>query len=163
MSPRTAPIQASLFRTVLSAYPTGVVIVCADADAGPRGMACNSFTSVSIDPPLVCFCPAKTSTTWPKIREVGRFCISVLGAHHEEICRRFARPEADRFQGTAVQPRLHGPGLADAAAWIDCILEAEHDAGDHSIAVARVCELDAGTSVDPLVFWRGGYGSFVAP
>lgn len=153
-------IDPRLYRNVLSHYPTGVVVVCAQTPAGPEGMACNSFTSVSLDPPLVAICPAKTSTTWPKLRDAGRFCISVLAAHHEPLSRLFARREIDRFAGTAVIDRPSGPGISDAAAWLDCALEAEHDAGDHSIAVARVQSLEMRTGAPALIFFRGEYGEF---
>jgi 3-hydroxy-9,10-secoandrosta-1,3,5(10)-triene-9,17-dione monooxygenase reductase component len=153
-------IDSDLFRQVLSVYPTGVVVVCSETERGPQGMACNSFTSVSLKPPLVAFCPAKSSTTWPRLRASGRFCISVLASHHEPISRLFARREIDRFAGTAVLARRYGPAIADAAAWVDCVLEAEHDAGDHSIVVALVHNLEARGTIEPLVFHRGGYGSF---
>lgn len=160
MSGKIPTIDSSLFRQVLSHYPTGVVVVCSDTEDGPHGMACNSFTSVSLDPPLVAFCPAKSSKTWPRLRASGRFCISVLASHHEPISRLFARREIDRFAETKVTARRYGPAIAEAAAWVDCVLEAEHDAGDHTIVVARVHDLETQGPIEPLVFYRGGYGAF---
>ncbi len=130
---------------------------------GPAGMAANSVASVSLDPPLILFCPAKTSSTWPVIRAEGRFCINVMAHHHEEITRRFARKGADRFSGIGYHQRRAGPALSDALAWIDCEIHAEHDAGDHTIVVARVLAVEASPAGEPLVFFRGQYGSFRAP
>lgn len=152
-------IDPQQYRRILSSYPTGAIVVCAETPDGPAGMTCNSFTSVSIEPPLVAFCPAKTSITWPRIRACGRFCISVLASHHEETSRLFASRGANRFAPTPVLSRGSGPALADAVAWIDCVLETEHDAGDHFIVIAGVRGLEEGSSARPLVFWRGRYGS----
>lgn len=162
MSADRLEIDPLLFRRVLGEFPTGVVVVCADGPQGPSGMACNSFASVSIDPPLVSFCAARSSETWPVLREAGRFCINVLAAHHEDTCRTFARKGIDRFAGVPVLARRGGPALQDAVAWIDCELQDEHDAGDHTIVVARVLELEAREGSDALVFWRGAYGQFAA-
>ncbi|HEY6759961.1 MAG TPA: flavin reductase family protein [Baekduia sp.] len=150
------------FREVFAHLPTGVTVIAAHGDAGPVGMAANSVTSVSLDPPLVLFCPAKSSTTWPDIRSAGAFCINVLGDHHERITRQFAAKDTDRFRGVEHGHRTTGPALADAVAWIECELADEHDAGDHTIVVARVVALEAArdAALAPLVFFRGRYGTF---
>jgi 3-hydroxy-9,10-secoandrosta-1,3,5(10)-triene-9,17-dione monooxygenase reductase component len=153
-------VAADRLRFVMAHLPTGVTVVAASTPDGPTGMAANSFVSVSLDPPLVLFCPAKSSTTWPPIREVGQFCINVMAGHHEELCRQFARKGADRFAGVDWHASQCGPALDDAVAWLDCELEAEHEAGDHTIAVARVLDLGAAPEVAPLVFFRGVYGTF---
>jgi flavin reductase (DIM6/NTAB) family NADH-FMN oxidoreductase RutF len=124
-------------------------------------MAANSVTSVSLDPPLVLVCAAKSSTTWPGIRASGRFCLNVMAAGHEAICRRFAAKGSERFGGVEWHSRPAGPGLDEAVAWIECALREEHDAGDHVIAVADVLALEAaGEAHSPLVFFRGRYGTF---
>jgi flavin reductase (DIM6/NTAB) family NADH-FMN oxidoreductase RutF len=151
------------FRQVLAHLPTGVTVIAAHGPDNPIGMAANSVTSVSLDPPLILFCPAKSSSTWPKIRDVGSFCVNVMAGHHEEVTRRFAAKEADRFSGVVCAHRSTGPALCDAVAWIECTLQDEHDAGDHTIAVARVVAIEAAQDVEPLVFFRGSYGSFRAP
>jgi len=154
----TPAFGSQQFRTALSSYPTGVVIVCADSPAGPVGMTCNSFTAVSLDPPLVAICPAQASSTWPLIRAAGRFCVSILSARAEQIGTRFARRDADRFTGTHVHARSHGPAISDALAWLDCDLYDEFPAGDHSIAVGRVIALDQlDEQAAPLVFWHSAY------
>jgi flavin reductase (DIM6/NTAB) family NADH-FMN oxidoreductase RutF len=150
------------FREVLSHLPTGVTVVAAHGPEGPVGMAANSVTSVSLAPPLILVCAAKSSTTWPSIRASGRFCVNVMSAEHEAVCRRFAAKGAERFAGLDWHERPAGPGLEDAVAWIECSLREEHDAGDHMIAVADVLALDARDDREPLVFFRGRYGS-VAP
>jgi 3-hydroxy-9,10-secoandrosta-1,3,5(10)-triene-9,17-dione monooxygenase reductase component len=147
------------FRRVLSSYPTGVVVVCADSPSGPVGMSCNSFTAVSLSPPLIAVCPADTSTTWPGIRATGRFCVSVLASDSAEICAQFARKGADRFAGVDVRPRSHGPAIGNAVAWLDCELYDEIRAGDHTIALGRVVALEMREEAAPLVFWASRYGT----
>ncbi len=157
-------IDPSHFRAVLAHLPTGVAAITAWTDDGPVGMAANSVASVSLDPPLVLFCPAKSSSTWPQIRATSRFCINVMAAHHEDVTLRFAMRDVDRFAAIAHDHRAAGPAVSDAAAWIECQIQDEHDAGDHTIVVAKVTALEAAAdAVDPLVFFRGGYGSFAAP
>jgi 3-hydroxy-9,10-secoandrosta-1,3,5(10)-triene-9,17-dione monooxygenase reductase component len=156
-------IDAAEFREVLGHLPTGVTVITAHGVDGPAGMAVNSLTSLSLTPPLMLFCPAKSSETWPKIRATGAFCINVMAGHHEEVTRRFSNKHADRFSGVPYSERPTGPALADAVAWIECRLEVEHgDAGDHTIAVGRVIAIEANRSatIEPLVFFRGRYGSF---
>jgi 3-hydroxy-9,10-secoandrosta-1,3,5(10)-triene-9,17-dione monooxygenase reductase component len=150
-------IDRARFRDVLSSYPTGVVVVCAQIARGQVAMVFNSFTSVSLDPPLVALCAAKTSSRWAAIRAAPCFCVSVLAAHHEEACHRFARGGSERVVDIPTHSRAGGPALDEAVAWIDCVLEAEHDAGDHVIAVGRVLGLDASDERSALVFWRGRY------
>jgi 3-hydroxy-9,10-secoandrosta-1,3,5(10)-triene-9,17-dione monooxygenase reductase component len=157
---RADTIVPARLREVLGHLPTGVTVIAAATEAGPVGMSANSFTSVSLDPPLVLLCPAKSSTTWPGIRRVGCFCVNVMAGHHEEVCRQFARKGEDRFKGVSWHPRSGGPALDDAVAWLDCEINAEHDAGDHTIVVARVLDIDAASELRPLVFFRGRYGTF---
>jgi 3-hydroxy-9,10-secoandrosta-1,3,5(10)-triene-9,17-dione monooxygenase reductase component len=154
-------IQPDLFRRVLGHLPTGVTIVTAYGGEEPVGLAANSVTSVSLVPPMILVCPAKSSTTWPAIRDSGRFCVNVMADGHGPTCRRFATKGIDRFAGLAWHRRPCGPGLDGAVAWIECALSDEHDAGDHTVAVARVLALEAASDAVPLVFFRGRYGTFV--
>jgi 3-hydroxy-9,10-secoandrosta-1,3,5(10)-triene-9,17-dione monooxygenase reductase component len=156
-------ISPDRFRSVLGHLPTGVTVITAHGADGPTGVAANSVTSVSLDPPLILFCPAKSSTTWPSIRAAGRMCVNVMAGHHEELSRQFARKAADRFAGVAWHERAGGPALDDAVAWVECELLQEHDAGDHTIAVARVTAIDADEHAQPLVFFRGRYGAVALP
>lgn len=157
-----AEIDPANFRHVLGHLPTGVTIITAQGPQGPVGMACNSFTSVSLTPPLASFCAGLTSTTWPSIRESGRFCVNILGDNHEDVCRMFARRGVDRFAHGGWDERPGGPGLRDAVAWIDCEIAALHEAGDHELVIGRVMAIDTGDpEATPLVFHRGAYGSFL--
>lgn len=152
------------FRRVLGHLPTGVTVITGQGDTGPAGMAANSVTSVSLDPPLVLFCPSRSSETWPELRHAGRFTINVMAHHHGELTVRFAAKGIDRFAGLDCLEGAAGPRLRDAIAWIDCGLRDEHDAGDHTIVVADVLAIQSGSeeALKPLVFFRGSYGTFVS-
>lgn len=147
------------FRRILGHFATGVTIVTADLDGEPVGMAANAFSSVSLDPPLVLFCAAKSSSTWPRIRESGSYAVNILGEHQEEVCRRFATKGADRFADVVFHTAATGaPVISDSIAFVDCTIEAEHDAGDHTIVVGRVIELGLlREDAPPLLFHRGAY------
>ncbi|MFT3863267.1 MAG: flavin reductase family protein [Solirubrobacterales bacterium] len=159
MSAPGTPIDPQRYRTVLGSLPTGVIVITAAGDDGPIGMACNSFTSASLEPPLVALFAARSSSTWPAIRATGRFCANVMASHHEDVVRRFSARGVDRFAGVEHEATSTGPALAEAVAWIHCRLVAEHDAGDHTVALAEVIELDARDEAGALVFWRGAYGA----
>ena len=148
------------FRDVLAHVPTAVTVVTASHETEPVGMTVNSFTSVSLEPPLVLFCAAKSSLTWPRIRAARRFCVNVLAAGQEDLARLFSRPRADRFTGVRCNDRFCGPALADAVAWIDCELADEHAAGDHVIVLGAVLGVES-TAAPPLVFHRRRYGTLV--
>jgi 3-hydroxy-9,10-secoandrosta-1,3,5(10)-triene-9,17-dione monooxygenase reductase component len=158
--PDDPTIEATRMREVLGHYPTGVVVITAPGDPTPAGLAVGSFTSVSLDPPLVGFFVGHGSSTWPKIEAAGRFCANILGDHQEELCRLFAAKGADRFGTIAWRPGTSGsPIIDDAVAWIDCRIEQVVEAGDHWLVLGRVLALDTHESArTPLVFHRGGYG-----
>jgi 3-hydroxy-9,10-secoandrosta-1,3,5(10)-triene-9,17-dione monooxygenase reductase component len=157
-------IAPDYFRQVLACLPTGITVIAAHGPDAPLGMAANSVTSVSLNPPLILFCPAKSSSTWPGIRAAASFCVNVMAGHHEEMTRRFSAKGADRFAGVDYINRPTGPALSDAVAWIECRVQDEHDAGDHTVVIARVVAIEASAKaeVEPLVFFRGQYGSFRA-
>ncbi|MFF9589173.1 flavin reductase family protein [Streptomyces sp. NPDC014646] len=170
-----APVDPAEFRRVLGHFASGVTLVTAhdpgDGDGAPgsaAGFACQSFASLSLDPPLVAFMVARTSTTWPRIARAGAFCVNVLGARQEALCRSFAVSGADKFAGVAYEaaPVTGSPLLDGVPAWIDCRIHAVHTGGDHLIVVGRVEALGAsGTpnSADadgPLLFHRGRFGRF---
>ena len=124
-------------------------------------MAVSSFTSVSLDPPLVAFLPSKTSSTYAAIREHGSFCANVLAADQEDVCRAFAAKGGDKFAGVEWTPSVNGsPVLEGAVAWVDCTIEAVHAAGDHDIVIGRVQDLRVANAAVPLLFFQGGYGRF---
>ncbi|MEV5608008.1 flavin reductase family protein [Streptomyces sp. NPDC052225] len=159
-----APVEAAEFRRVLGSFATGVTVITApgpEADDPPAGFACQSFASLSLDPPLVAFMVARTSTTWPRIARAGVFCVNVLGADQGELCRAFAVSGADKFAGVPYDraPVSGSPRLDGAAAWVDCAVHAVHTGGDHLIVVGRVTALGtAPTDTAPLLFHRGRFG-----
>ncbi|MDT0203043.1 flavin reductase [Nocardioides sp. AE5] len=150
------------FREVLGQYPTGVCVVTATQQEGPpAGFVVGSFTSVSLAPPLVAFFPDKSSTSWPKIQAAEHFCVNILSADQEHLCRQFASKAEDKFVGVGTRPASSGaPIISDVVAWIDCDLESVTEAGDHYIVLGRVRELGIETASLPLLFFQGGYGRF---
>ncbi|MFI8105967.1 flavin reductase family protein [Streptomyces sp. NPDC086023] len=162
-----APVGAGEFRAVLGHFASGVTVITAPAaegEEGPAGFACQSFASLSLDPPLVTFMVARTSTTWPRIARAGVFCVNILGARQGELCRSFAVSGADKFAGVTHTPApvTGSPQLADVPAWIDCRIHAVHTGGDHLIVVGRVEALGAPGEGDPLLFHQGRFGRFTA-
>jgi flavin reductase (DIM6/NTAB) family NADH-FMN oxidoreductase RutF len=156
-------VDHAAFRAVLGRYCSGVTVITALGPDGPLGLTCQSFSSLSLDPPLVLFSPARTSTTWPRIREVGRLCVNVLAEGHSGLSAAMARSGTDKFAGVRWGTSAHGaPRLEGAVAWLDCVVEAEHDGGDHTIVVAAVHELSAGPSARPLLYYRGQYATLAA-
>jgi 3-hydroxy-9,10-secoandrosta-1,3,5(10)-triene-9,17-dione monooxygenase reductase component len=150
--------DAASFRSVLGHFATGITVITAMDGGEPVGIAANSFTSVSLDPPLVLFCAAKTSSTWPRIRNAGHFMVNVLDEHQERISRLFAERGADRFAQIGWHADERGPILDDVHAYLDCTIEAVHDAGDHEIVVGRVHRLGLTADAGPLLFYQGRYG-----
>ncbi|UWP87174.1 flavin reductase family protein [Dactylosporangium fulvum] len=154
-----AVLHPTELRRVFGAFPTGVTAIAAFVDGTPAGLAASSFTSVSLDPPLVSVCVAKTSTTWPVLRRAGRLGVSVLGAHQEHLGRQLSARGGDRFAGATWRASNNGEILLDGAcAWLDCSIESEIPAGDHDIVLLRVHDLDADRAVAPLVFHQSTFG-----
>jgi flavin reductase (DIM6/NTAB) family NADH-FMN oxidoreductase RutF len=146
-------------REVMGHFASGVTVVTALTDEGPIGFTCQSFSSLSLDPPLVVFAPGRASRTWPLLRAIGRFCINVLAEGQDAVSRNFARSGVDKFAGVRWRRSAHGsPVLDDVVAWIDAQLEAEYDGGDHTLVVARVLDLGADPARRPLLYHRGSYG-----
>lgn len=157
-------VDPRALRDTLGRFCTGVVLATGCHQGRPTGFAAQSFVSLSLDPPLVALCPAKTSKSWPVLRDAGSFCVNVLGVDQKPLCDAFARSGGDKFDGVAWRAGVTGAPIVDGVlAYVDCELVAEHDAGDHTIAVGRVRDLavlDAERA--PLLFFGGGYGAFDA-
>ncbi|WP_036725815.1 flavin reductase family protein [Patulibacter minatonensis] len=152
------------FRHVLSHVPTSVVVITAVKDDGTKaGLVIGSFTSISLDPQLVGFYPTHKSTSWPPIREVGKFCINVLAQGQNDLAAQFSKSGGDKFQGVnfTAAPHSGAPILDDVVAWIDCELDQEIELGDHFLAVAKVIDLDVHRAAHPMVFSRGAYPLFL--
>ena len=155
------PPDPATFRTVLGHFATGLTVLTTFDGDEPIGMACNSFTSVSLEPPMVLFCAAKSSTTWPRMQPSKVFAANIMSEDGEELVRLFAQKGADRFASLAyARGRTGSPVLRDALAFVDCKTVAEHEAGDHTIVVGEVLELGYQSEGKPLLFYRGGYGHF---
>ncbi len=146
------------FREVLGHFATGITVITAMDGEEPVGLAVNSFTSVSLDPPLVLFCAAKSSSTWPRIERAGHFTVNVLDEEQEDVSRLFATSGTDRFGQVGWRVGTQGPILDDVHAFLDCTLEVVHEAGDHWIVVGRVVDLGLAADAGPLVFYQGRYG-----
>ena len=156
-TPRPA-LDARTLRDAFGAFPSGVVAVAASVQGQLTGIAASSFTSVSIDPPLVSFSIATTSSTWPLLREADRVGISVLADHHDTVCRQLAGPREERFAGLPFRVTGNGSLLLDeAVATYDCSVHDEVVAGDHLIVVLAVHEVGGGDGEHPLVFHRSGF------
>ena len=146
------------FRQVLGNFPTGVVIISGIDQSGlPQGVTIGSFTSVSLDPPLVGFFPGFTSVTWPMIAASGSFCANVLAEDQGELCWRFAKETEGRYEGVQWTSAPSGsPKIAGALAYIDCTIESSSPVGDHLFVVGRVQHLEKVSGSDKaMVFFRG--------
>lgn len=162
-NPSTQQFDGAEFRRVLGHYPTGVCAVTAMSEDGPVGMVVGSFTSASLDPPLIAFFPDRRSTTWPKIKAVGRFCVNVLAANQNDVCRVLASKADNKFeQITYSQSATDVPVIDGSIAWIDCRLHSVHEAGDHYMVLGQVCAMRAESTHRPLLFFQGGYGEFLS-
>jgi 3-hydroxy-9,10-secoandrosta-1,3,5(10)-triene-9,17-dione monooxygenase reductase component len=155
-----APAQdARSFRDALGRFATGVAFVTAAPGGEPTGLIVNSLTSVSLEPPLVSFCPSRRSLTWSRMRRTRRFGVNVLGRRHAEFAIRATPAGADRFAGLDWGFGRGGvPLLTDALASLECEIVAEHPAGDHWIVVGRVDDLRISPIGDPLLFFAGALG-----
>jgi 3-hydroxy-9,10-secoandrosta-1,3,5(10)-triene-9,17-dione monooxygenase reductase component len=156
-----APPTSTSMRDVLGRFCTGIAVITASNGDRPYGFTCQSVTSVSLDPPYISFCPARTSKTWPMMREIGALCVNILATDQHHLCTQFAVSAADKFHGVRWWPAVNGAPLIDGAvASIEASVEFEHAAGDHTIVVAQVSGLHASHERRPLLFYRGGYGEF---
>jgi 4-hydroxyphenylacetate 3-hydroxylase, reductase component len=147
------------FRNALGSFPTGVAVVTAEnADRPPMGITVNSFTSVSLDPPLVLWCVDRRSDRFSTFTSAPGFTISILGSGHRHVSARLARPGAHSLDGIPLRKtELGPPALADALAVFECSREALHEGGDHAILIGRVLRFSHEPKGEPLVFFRGRY------
>lgn len=156
-------IEPATFRRVLGNYPTGVCAVTASAEDGaPLAIVVGSFTSVSLDPPLVGFFPDKKSSTWPRIEKAGHFCVNVLGAAQQSLCRQLANSAGEKYDGVSHRLSANGsPILDEAIVWIDCTIDQVIETGDHFLVLGKVQEMEVvRAEEDPMLFFRGKYGGF---
>lgn len=147
------------FRRVFRRHPAGVVIVTVDAERGPAGFTATSLTSVSAEPPVVSFGISAGSSSWPHVREAASVVVNFLGAHQEDVARRFAAHGLDRFAAPTRWRRLAGgePVLDDTAGWLRAEVEALVPVGDHHLVLARVTATDLRDATPPLLYHDGRY------
>ena len=156
----SAEPSADAFRQVLGHFCTGVTVITTAGPQGPAGFACQAFAALSLAPPLVLFCPSRTSSTWPVVERAGHFCVNVLTDGQQELARRFGTSGGDKFAGVRWSPSPGGsPVLDGALTWVECTVEAVHEAGDHYLVTGRVTGLGATRAGRPLLFYRGRYAA----
>ena len=154
---------ARLFRDVLGRYASGVTVVTSVCGDEPVGMTCQSFSSISLDPPLVMFSPARSSRAWPLIQRSGRFCVNFLANGQESLSNTMASRGTDKFAGVDWSLSQTGsPMFKDIVGYVDCTIHAVHEAGDHYVVIGRVQDMgfatdDDGVSPDPLLYFQGAY------
>jgi 3-hydroxy-9,10-secoandrosta-1,3,5(10)-triene-9,17-dione monooxygenase reductase component len=153
--------DAVTLRRVLGHFCSGVVVVTAVDGGEPVGMTCQSFSSLSLDPPFVLFSASHTSTSWPRIRRAGQFAVNILASDQRDISRVFAVSGSDKFSAVGWSAGLLGAPLIDGCvASIECRLGSVYPGGDHDIVVGAVHALREDPSLLPLLFLRSGYGRF---
>lgn len=153
-----AEANSRKFRDVLGRFCTGVTVVTSMSNGEPVGMTCQSFSSVSLDPPLVLFCPAKSSRAWPQMQRAGYFCVNLLSHDQLDLSNGFAAKGTDKFAGVSWRPSATGAPLLDGVlGWVDCTVYAVHEAGDHYVVIGRVMDLGVEDAPHPLLFYRGRY------
>jgi 3-hydroxy-9,10-secoandrosta-1,3,5(10)-triene-9,17-dione monooxygenase reductase component len=158
-----AVAAARRFRDVLGRFASGVTVVTTTSNDEPVGLTCQSFSSVSLDPPLVLFIPAKSSRSWPLIQRSGNFCVNFLAADQVELSDTMASRGTNKFADVkwTPSPSTGSPMLEGALAHVDCTVHTVHEAGDHHIVVGRVIDLhtddDVVDAVEPLLFFQGTY------
>jgi 3-hydroxy-9,10-secoandrosta-1,3,5(10)-triene-9,17-dione monooxygenase reductase component len=166
LTPMAFEPEPSRFRQVLGHFCTGVTVITVCDSDGPAGFACQSFAAVSLVPPLVLFSPSRQSVTWPRIARAGHFCANVLAADQRRLARAFgtsAAGGADKFAGVPWSPSPAGAPILDGAlTWVDCAVEAVHEAGDHFVVIGRVTGLGECGAGQPLLFYRGRYAATAA-
>jgi 3-hydroxy-9,10-secoandrosta-1,3,5(10)-triene-9,17-dione monooxygenase reductase component len=150
---------ARRFRDVLGRFCSGVTVVTAMSGGTPVGMTCQSFSSVSLNPPLVMFIPARTSRAWPLMQRAGRFCVNFLAADQTDLSDVMASRGVDKFAGVPWHrsSATGSPLLDDSLGYVDCTIHAVHEAGDHFVVIGRVQDLALGSDRDPLLFFQGQY------
>lgn len=159
-----AAIDPMDYRTTLGTYPTGVVIIAGATTDGPVGVAIGSFTSVSLDPPLVGFLPGKSSTSWPRIEATGSFCVNILAADQLDVCRAFGSRDGTKFAAIEHRAGATGSPVIDGVlSYIDCTIHTVADAGDHWWVMGEVQAMSVDRQdIGPLLFSRGQYGEFTS-
>lgn len=166
MSLPSTAIEPMRFREALGHYASGITVITSQVDGEPLGFTCQSFYSVSMNPPLVSFSVMSSSASYPKIRQAGRFMVNILSGEQVRISNQFASKGTDKWQGVQWQESpLGNPIIAGSLHWLDCEIHAEHVAGDHLIVIGEVkaLNLQQATAAQPLLYFKGQYCNLAAP
>ncbi len=156
----TIALDPRVFRDTLGHYASGITIISGVDDDGPIGFTCQSFYSVSTEPPLVSFSVMTNSTTYPRVRETGRFAVNVLAHDQHTVSNQFARKGTDKWAGIDWTPTDAGNPVIDGTLmWLDCDIWAEYEAGDHYIVIGQVNEMSPASwhKEEPLLYFKGKY------
>jgi 3-hydroxy-9,10-secoandrosta-1,3,5(10)-triene-9,17-dione monooxygenase reductase component len=165
MSLPSTVIEPTRFREALGHYASGITVITSHIDGENVGFTCQSFYSVSMNPPLVSFSVMSSSASFPKIRQAGRFAVNILSEEQVRISNQFARRGADKWDGVEWQESpLGNPIIAGSLHWLDCEIYAEHAAGDHLIVIGEVKALDLqeAAATQPLLYFKGQYRNIAA-
>ncbi|GGQ17354.1 flavin reductase family protein [Streptosporangium pseudovulgare] len=157
-------VDHDTFRRALAVHAAGVVVITAQSGGVPAGLTATSFSSVSLEPPLVSFCVDRDSTTWPRLRAADHFAVNILTSDQAGLAARFASKGVDRFaEPTRWRPGpLGAPLLQDVSAHLVCLPHQTVDVGDHILVVGLIAEVSVGDRGLPLLYHRGRFGRFVA-
>lgn len=151
-------------RRALGQFASGVTVVTGLDTEGPVGFTCQSFASVSLEPPLILFCADHRGRAWPRIRRSGRFTINVLREDQTDLCARFGSSRGAKFDGLTWEPsRWSTPSLPGVLVRVHADVQSVHTAGDHDVVIGRVRELESVCEERPMVFFRGSFGLGAAP
>ncbi|WP_433521381.1 flavin reductase family protein [Nocardia pseudovaccinii] len=153
-------VDQRAFRNTLSHFASGIAVITGVDTGEPIGFTCQSFYSVSLQPPLVSFSVMTTSTSYPRIRDSGRFAVNVLAHDQQDLALQFARSGTDKWAGVDWAPTCTGnPVIANTEMWLDCDIWAEHEAGDHLIVIGHVREMcaDGWAKHHPLLMFTGKF------
>ena len=162
--PEVATPTPAEMRRAMGAFASGVTVVTGLDDEEPVGFACQSFASVSLEPPLVLFCADHRGRAWPRIRRTGRFCVNVLGEEQVDLCNRFGSSRGLKYDGLDWSVSRWGtPALPDVLMRVHASVEDVHEAGDHDMVIGRVLELEMRDEGRPLLFFRGQFGIETQP
>ena len=155
--------EGASLRRAFAAFPTGVVVAAGQGPDGPVGIAASTFTSVSLDPPLVSISLGRTSTPWPVLRRLPRIGLSVLSVHQAGLCRSLTNAGiAARLADAGVDTSPEGAVfIHESALWLDCEVHRELDAGDHGIVLLRICSMTSYSEFEPLVFHESRFRELV--
>jgi flavin reductase (DIM6/NTAB) family NADH-FMN oxidoreductase RutF len=158
MSTGPGDLSPTSLREAFGHFPAGVIAIAAEADGIRIGLAASTFVPVSLDPPLVSFCVQNSSETWPRLKDLPRLGISVLGESHDEAARTLAAKTGDRFAGLETVSMQSGAVFVQGTSvWLESAIEQLIPAGDHTIVILRVSDITVHPEVPPIVFHRSTF------